>query len=271
MDMQLEGKRALVTGSSSGIGRAIAESLAREGAIVVVHGRDAQRLEDVARGIREAGGKAFTVVGDVGSSDAVRSVADAALQQTGGIDILVNNAGGRASRGSGDLMDASLEEWLGTMRINLLSALELSRTLSEGMRARNWGRIINISSAAGSLVRLKSPADYAASKAALNSLTLSLANALRNTGISVVTVSPGPVLTPSLEGFIERVIRHGRDDLDFAQAEAIAAKEYFNVPLGRLGRPEEVAALVTLLASPLGGFCNATNLHVDGGSIGTIN
>lgn len=271
MDMQLGGKRALVTGSSSGIGRAIVESLAREGATVIVHGRDVRRVEEVTAGIRTAGGQALSVIGEMNSTDGVRAIIDATMEKTDGIDILVNNAGGRASKGTGEFMEATPEEWLETFRINLVSALELSRTFSEGMRSRGWGRIITISSAAGSLIRGQSPADYAASKAALNNLTLSLANALRDTGISAVTVSPGPVLTPSLKGFIDRVIRKGREDMAFAEAEAIAAKQYFNVPLGRLGRPEEVAALVTYLASPLGGYCNGTNLHIDGGSIGTVN
>jgi 3-oxoacyl-[acyl-carrier protein] reductase len=271
MDLQLTGKCALVTGSSSGIGQSTAETLGREGVTVVVHGRNQERLDAVVSNIRQAGGEAQAVVADMSNSSEVEQLAEEALELTGGIDILVNNAGGRARTNSNDLFEVSAEDWLDTYALNVASSLTLSQRLAVGMKERQWGRIINISSAAGSFIRRQAPPDYAASKAALNSLTLSLANALRETGVSVATVSPGPVLTPSLEGFIRRVICKDNPELDFAEAERKAARDYFNVPLGRLGRPEEIAAIIAVLVSPLGGFCHGTNVHIDGGSIGVVN
>src|SRR5690606_2245103 len=233
MDLQLTGKTALVTGSSSGIGRSIAEVLAREGAAVIVHGRNLERLEAVVAGIRAAGGTAYPLVGEMEQQADVEKLASDALAICGGVDILINNAGGRAKVDSLDVLEVGAENWLSTMQINVTSCLTLAQRLAAGMVERKWGRIINISSAAGSSIRRRSPPDYAASKSALNSLTLSLANGLRETGVSVATVSPGPILTPSLEGFIRREICKNNPSMDFAEAERIAARDYFDIPLGR--------------------------------------
>jgi NAD(P)-dependent dehydrogenase (short-subunit alcohol dehydrogenase family) len=272
VDLKLAGKRALVTGGSSGIGRSIAETLAREGVIVVVHGRDDGRLRIVADGIRREGGEAFTVTGEMLNQRDVECLAQEAITLTGGIDILVNNAGGRVAEVSHDFFATTADDWLDTYRVNVTSCLTLAQRLAVGMMERNWGRIVNISSAAGSFVRPKGKPAYSASKAALNSMTLSLANAVSGSGVSVVSVSPGPILTPALESFIRNVLNSGiTSGLDFAEAERRAAREYFQVPLDRLGRPDEIAAVVAVLVSPFGGFCNGTNVHLDGGSIGTIN
>lgn len=271
MDLQLSGKRALVTGSSSGIGQVTAEQLAREGVKVVVHGRNQSRVDAVVASIRANGGIAEGICGDTGTTANVIALANAASAAFGGIDILINNAGGRTQGASNDLFEIDTEAWLDTLRLNLLSHMEFARQLSPTMVNQGWGRIVNISSIAGSFSKPGSPADYGTSKAALNNLTLNLATALQGTGVSVTTVSPGPILTPALEGFIERTVIKGNEQISSQEAERIAAEKFFKVPLGRLGRAEEVAAFITLLVSPLGGFCHATNLHIDGGALGTVN
>lgn len=271
MDLQLTGKRALITGSNSGIGRATAEHLAREGVDVVIHGRDRERVEQVAAAIRSSGGRAHAICGAIDTTAAVIALADEAAALTGGIDILINNAGGRPAGRSTEFHELDSEVWLETLRTNLLSHMEFARRLSPAMAERGWGRIVNVSSVAGSFSKPGSPADYGASKAALNNLTLSLSVALQGTGVSVTTVSPGPIMTPALEGFIERNILSKHPEMSPAEAEHHAAEKFFKVPLGRLGRADEVAALIALLASPLGGFCHATNLHIDGGALATVN
>jgi NAD(P)-dependent dehydrogenase (short-subunit alcohol dehydrogenase family) len=271
MDLQLAGKRALITGSNSGIGRAAAEQLAREGVEVVVHGRDRERTEQVAAAIRRDGGKAHAICGAIDTAAAVIALADEATALTGGIDILINNAGGRPATHSNEFKDLDSAAWIDTLRINLLSHMEFARRLSPAMVERGWGRIVNVSSVAGSFSKAGTPPDYGASKAALNNLTLSLSVALQGTGVSVTTVSPGPILTPALEGYIQRTILSKHPEMSPAEAERHAAEKFFKVPLGLLGRAEEVAALICLLASPLGGFCHATNLHIDGGALATVN
>ncbi len=270
MDLQLQDKGVLITGSSDGIGRAIAETLAAEGATVVVHGRNGDKTRKVAADIVASGGRAHAVTGDLTDVAQARRLADEARALAGGIDILINNAGGRSGGGK-DTLEADPADWTDTFRLNLNAALVLAGQLAPDMRERGWGRIINISSMAGSIIRGKSSPDYAASKAALNSLTLSLAHDLRATGISVTTVSPGPILTPALEAYIRDKICAERPDLSFAEAERIAANDYFSIPLGRIGRPEEVAAMIAVLVSPITGYCHATNVHIDGGCISAIN
>lgn len=271
MDLKLKGKVALVTGSSSGIGKAVAERLADEGVKVIVHGRNLERLQSVVDEIRERGGEAESIVGEMLNAEDVEQIAESALEAFGRVDILVNNAGGRKSKNTAGVLEGLAGDWVDTFQINVMSMLVLSQRLSVGMRARGWGRIINVSSAAGSIIRKQTPPDYGAAKAAINSLTLSLANGFVDSGVSVVTVSPGPILTPSLEGFIRNVVCKDQPGISFAEAEKIAAKRYFNIPLGRLGRADEVAAIIATLASSMGGFCHGTNVHIDGGSIGMIN
>ena len=151
MDLNLTGKRALVTGSSSGIGRGIAAVLAGEGASVIVHVRNRERAEETAELIRQAGGTAFLAIGDLANDDGAGVVAQAVARHTGGIDILVNNIGGTESYGGQMLswFEVSAEHWLGTLQQNLISAVRMIHAFVPAMRERGWGRVINISSGGG--------------------------------------------------------------------------------------------------------------------------
>jgi 3-oxoacyl-[acyl-carrier protein] reductase len=146
MNLQLESKRALVTGSSKGIGEAIAKSLASEGAAVVVHGRDETKTHRVAEEIIQSGGRAAIAIGDLASDVEAKRVADAALAALGGIDILVNNAGVFRVRG---WWDTAPEQWIEIYNQNVAGSVRLIQALAPPMRERRWGRIIQISSGLG--------------------------------------------------------------------------------------------------------------------------
>jgi NAD(P)-dependent dehydrogenase (short-subunit alcohol dehydrogenase family) len=251
LDLKLEGKRALVTGSSSGIGEAIVRTLAGQGAAVVVHGRDAERAERVADDINRAGpGRAVVVLGDLSRQDEADRVARSALEALGGIDILVDNAGRGAPHAG--WLEASVKEWEELFDANLFSAVRMIRALVPGMKERRWGRVIQIASVAATQPQPSNPA-YAATKAAMVNMSISLAKELAGTGVTVNSVSPGPIVTP----LFERIVREGGADLQQLEASATY--------VGRFGRPEEIADFVAFLASPRADFIDATDVRIDGG------
>ncbi|MEU7899971.1 SDR family NAD(P)-dependent oxidoreductase [Nonomuraea sp. NPDC049152] len=268
MDLQLHGKRALVTGSSSGIGRAIALGLGREGVAVVVHGRDAERAAETADAIVTAGGTASVVLGDLTDDTAAEQIANSATAAFGGIDILVNNAA--LAGGDEGWISAAPADWLTLYDANVASAVRLIRVLAPPMRAATWGRIIQISSAAHPNP-LPGKAAYSAAKAALSNLTVSLSKELAGTGVTVNTISPGPTLTDGFRDFAVAFAKaHGLGD-DAETATRILIDGPLANPSGRLTEPQEVAALVALVASPLGASINGANLRIDGGFTPTVN
>lgn len=269
LDLKLTGKRALVTGSSSGIGEAIAHALAREGVHVVVHGRNPERTQRVAEDIRQKGGKAWVALGDLGHPDAARAVAKNALEALGGVDILVNNAGG-ADGGMQPWLETDLDQWHATFEQNIYSAVRLIRELVPGMKSSGWGRIIQISSGVGTQPFPVGP-DYAAAKAAMINTTVSLAKDLGGTGITVNTISPGPIRTPAAERIFRAVAQQRGWGDDWAEIERLAVQHFVPNPLGRMGTVDEVAVAVAFLASPLAGYIHGSNLRVDGGTVTAIN
>ena len=265
MARELEGKRALVSGSSSGLGEAIAKRLAREGARLIVHGRNAERAERVAAEIRAAGGEAHVAIGDLMLDDRATAVADKAEAALGGIDILVNNAGGEsAGHGQASFFDAKPEEWLKTYNGNVVCAIRLIQRFAPGMKAAGWGRIIQISSLVSHRPNLVIP-DYAAAKAGLNNMTVGLSLALAGTGVTVNSISPGVILTAGVEGWFRKLSEQfgWGDDWPEIEKRAIAALAPNHI--GRAGRPEDVAHAVMYLASPAGGFVTGTDMLVSGG------
>jgi 3-oxoacyl-[acyl-carrier protein] reductase len=265
VDLQLKGHRAIVTGSSAGIGEAIARRLAAEGAAVIVHGRRADAVSAVAQAISADGGQAEGLTADLADpGDCARLISGALAG--GAVDILVNNAGAFANR-SWD--DAAPEDWLALYATNVAAAVRCIQGFQPAMRAAGWARIVQIGT--GEAVnRFPTMPDYAASKAALLNLTASLAKHLDRTGITVNTVSPGIVATPGVQEFYR--LEGGRRgwDEDWPAIEAGVLAEVLDNPAGRLGRPEEVADLVAFVASPLAGYINGANLRIDGGSTAVV-
>jgi NAD(P)-dependent dehydrogenase (short-subunit alcohol dehydrogenase family) len=210
MDLKLDGKVALVTGSSKGIGEAIARGLAREKAVVVVHGCDRTQTERIAHDISTLGGRAHAVVGDLTVDDEVQRLVDEAEALAGPIDILINNAGG--SSDAEDWSNSRPASWASAYDRNVLVAVRVATRLLPTMQAAKWGRIVNISSLAGLMPPATRP-DYSACKAAMNAMTSSMAKAMAAHGITVNTVSPGTIRSARLDTrFREVALERGLAD-----------------------------------------------------------
>ena len=268
MDLELTGKRVLVTGSSSGIGASIAETLAGEGCAVVVHGRNAERAEAVAARIGAQG----VAIGDLATDEGAEAVFAQTRQALGGdIEILINNAGGAPSTGATPWLDLSIEDWNDVYQSNPLAAVRLIRLAVPGMREAGWGRIIQIGSAVSAEPHAIG-SHYCAAKAATVNMTVSLSRALAGTGITVNTVSPGGVVTPAWDKYSKTLAKeHGWDHLSDAEIEGRIATELYELPVGRLGRVEDIAFAVCFVASPRGGNIHGANIRVDGGQVKSIN
>ncbi len=242
---RLDGRTALVTGASQGIGEAIALRLAEHGARVVLAARNEEKLKDLAARIGAAGGSACTLVLDVSQPETLGERLKTLPEDFAGVDILVNNAGITADN---LLARMSLDDWERVLRTNLTGAYAMTRELLRGMMKRRWGRIINITSVVG-LMGNAGQANYAAAKAGLIGLTKSLARELGSRSITVNAVAPGYVET----AMTERLPAAAREEL----AGAIALK--------RLGTVDDVAAATLYLASEEAGYVTGHVLNVSGG------
>lgn len=264
MHLKLDGKRALVTGASSGIGKAIARLLAREGVMVVVHGRDETRTNAVADGLVAEGHRAVGLAGDLKDDKGRAHIAEVATAAFGGIDILVNNAGGSVRHDNPGWNDLISQDYLASLEINFVAAAWLARRFAPAMIERNWGRIINMSSVAGRQ-RVGTMHDYGAAKAALENWSLNLSSNLSPHGVTVNTIAPGMILTEGGQTYLETLRdQFGWPD-DQAEMERRFATDIFPQTVPRLGQSEEIAAAVALLASPLSGFTTGAVWRIDGG------
>jgi 3-oxoacyl-[acyl-carrier protein] reductase len=241
----LEGKTALITGASQGIGRACAIELAKTGARIVLAARNEAKLEEVAAEITAAGGTAHAVVLDVASEDSIKTTAKAILAQFGAVEILVNNAG--VTR-DGLMMRMKRADWDDVINTNLTGAFLLTQAFVSSMLKARWGRIINISSVVARSGQA-GQANYAASKAGLIGLTRSLARELASRGITANAVAPG---------YIETAMTAV---LDEKQREAMLSQ----IPLARAGTDADIAHAVAFLASQEAGYITGHVLDVNGG------
>jgi NAD(P)-dependent dehydrogenase (short-subunit alcohol dehydrogenase family) len=262
MDMGLTGRRALITGSSTGLGRAIAEMLSAEGASVVVHGRDRDRTESVTNAIRDAGGDARAVCGDLATADGARAVAESA----GEVDILVNNAGTYDGLGWADLTDV---HWMQIFETNVVSGTRMIEHLVPGMRTRGWGRVVTIGGGLALQPAAIQP-HYNATLAARHNLTVSLARELAGTGVTANIVAPGAILTEPVREMTMRVAAEHSWGADWADIERAASAAWFPNDIGRFGRPDEIAAAVTFLCSRHADYISGADLRVDGGVVRTV-
>ena len=266
MDLELHGKVALVTGSTGGIGEATARRLAREGAAVVVHGRRAAEAERVVAAITADGGHAKAALGDLSNDGGAEQAANGALAAFGAIDILINNAAS-FRMDEWDNLDAAA--WIDQYDRNVASIVRIVKHLLPPMRARRWGRIIQMSSI-GAMMPSNTTVAYGGTKAAVAVFSAGLAKVLAGTGITVNTVTPGPVLTPMLERWIRDIATTRGWSGDMPEWEHRFATEMRPNPAGRVARVEELADLIAFLASPRAGFINGANIRVDGGANPTV-
>jgi 3-oxoacyl-[acyl-carrier protein] reductase len=259
MKLGLEGKIALVAAASRGLGRAVAEELAREGAHLVLCARGAEALHETAEFIRaESGVTVIEVVADLSEPAGVARVTERAIAELGRVDVLVTNAGGPPA---GPFEKHSAEVWEQAVRQNLVSVVELTRAVLPGMKTRHWGRIINITS-----IAVKQPVDNLilsnSVRAAVTGFARTLANEVALFGITVNNVMPGYTRTQRVEDLAQKnAALHGTTPA--AERSAWEGQ----IPMGRLGEPSELAAMVAFLASERASYTTGASIPVDGGWI----
>jgi 3-oxoacyl-[acyl-carrier protein] reductase len=245
--MSLVGKTAFISGGGQNIGRAIAIELARRGCNVVVNGlSNVAACEETAQAVCACGSKASVVMGDVGQGAVVKDIAAAVFEQFGTVDIVVNNAASRLKR---SFLEMSEAEWQQVFDVALNAAFHTSRAFLPGMMAAGWGRIVNMTGILA-IEGYSGGAAASAAKHGLWGLTKALAKEFGPKGVTVNAISPGPIRTG------------GRD----AAAAQFIENQVTRIPLGRLGTPEDVAALAGFLCSVEGGFINGQMISSNGGA-----
>jgi len=264
MDLGLEGRACAVTGASSGIGRATALSLAREGAAILLVGRREQPLAEVAQECRQAGARVETLAVDVTAADAGDRVVEALLGNFERIDVLVNNAGTSAIRTLDQLTD---DDWQTQWDLNVIGPMRLMRAVAPEMAGRGWGRIVNVCSSSGKRPSSTNMA-YSVAKAAELSLSRAFADLYAGKGVLINAVAPGPVQT-------DLWMAPGGMADQAAQAQGKSREEVLEAtagrsPLGRFSTEEEIAAVITFLCSEAASNVAGAAWSADGGAVPVI-
>jgi len=259
MDLKLEGKIAAVSGGSMGIGKAIALALAREGCNVAICARERSRLDAVAKEIAEATGKTvLPVVADLTKPQDAQNFIDATVKHFKRLDILINNAG---SAPGGVLETLTEADWAQSLQLKFMGYVRCTKAAIPHMRRQGKGRVVNLIGNDGVKASYWEIAPGAANAAGQN-LTMSLAMQYGKENITFCAVNPGPVRTERWDGLVRAMARDMK--ISFEEANTLAPR---SIPLGRIAEPEEVANLVTYLASDLAHFVNGTMIEIDGGQM----
>lgn len=263
MDLKLQDKSALVSGSTAGIGFAIAQALTQEGASVTISGRSEQRVTQAINKIQQSNpsAKISGVVADL----ATREGTEQLFQQVPTIDILVNNLGLYEPKAFSDISD---EDWFNIFEANVLSGVRLSRHYLPSMQERDWGRIIFISSESAVQIPVEM-IHYGMTKTAQLAISRGLAETTAGTGITVNAVLPGPTRSEGVEGFLEQIANERNVDVATVETEFFQSLRPTSL-LKRFATTEEVAAMVVYLCSPLASATNGAALRVDGGVVRSI-
>ena len=251
MDLGLADRVALVTGGSRGIGRSVALSLAAEGCHVAVAARGLDDLRHTAAEIAGMGVQSLMLPLDLAEDDAPAQAVSRTLAELGRVNVLVNNVGG--STGDASFADGTDQHWIDAINLNLMAAVRASRAALPPMKADRWGRIVHITSIYGR--EAGGPAAYNAVKSAMNSLATSMAHEVAASGVTVNAVAPGSILFPG-GGWEQRKLRDPDGMAKFVDRD---------MPMDRFGSPEEVAGVVTFLASEQASLVTGACINVDGG------
>lgn len=263
MDLQLSGNLALVTGSTAGIGLAIGSTLAGEGATVIINGRSEKRVVEAIENIRQKHpyAKLEALIGDLSKVKAVKRATDSFPH----VDILINNLGIYEPKSFEDIAD---EDWAAIIETNFMSGVRLSRHYLPTMKAKNWGRIIFISSESAINIPVEM-IHYGVTKTMQLALARGLAETTAGSGVTVNSILPGPTRSEGVEGFVSQMAKSRNVE------PSVVEKEFFETVrpsslLKRFATTEEVAALVAFVASPLSSATNGAALRADGGVVRSI-
>jgi NAD(P)-dependent dehydrogenase (short-subunit alcohol dehydrogenase family) len=263
MDLGLEGKIAIVTGGSKGIGRSTALALAQEGVDVAICARGMEELEDAAADIRaRTGRRALAVRADTGEPDDIKNLVAATVAELGGVDILINNA---VNSTAAPFMELADEDWLNHINVKVMGYVRCARECIPHMRQRGGGRIINIG---GMAARYSNPLTNSngVTNASVSNIAKNLADQVAADGILVNCIHPGTTRTPRQNMMLERQARDAGITMEQAEARAIAG-----IPIGRMVEPDDIADLILFLVSDRAGAITGQTIGVEGGAVRAIN